>query len=251
MIYFLPSLSISAQNNITKEGLLHLFSDAASDSLTLNSMWFKDSAVIYESKGFYHFETGDSVINKGYDVYKYIYFDLKTGKAQDYYSFTDTAAVAHNYIISREKETGWNYFKGENREDLTTIELIPDTLLEKENFKRIKFRQSDSLYNYRAEIIYYLSCNSFTTDIIHINKVIESMFPGCMISRIEYITLSPQLFKSLGECKLVRTKCTEEENRIFAQWKKNAEQTTMPVLTYEEVRKMPGNPLKFKNGWFH
>lgn len=224
-------------------------SDFNKDSFDITRTWFKDSLAIQELKGYFSFESNDTNIYKGYDVYKYVFYDLRSRKKQDYYSFTDSASIASNYYDTSNSCLYRNIHKASDKFNAKdSLEQMPDTLIGKRNYIRIKYKERNvAEYDYQFEYIYYLSCNSFKSKIIHNNAQIEKLYPGCHVERLDYNSLSPIRISTIAKGKIVRNKLTEEEEKIFEKWEKNATNTTMPIITCLEVIKKYKGPVKLRS----
>lgn len=245
--------SLKAQNNIVKKGLFHYVSDLArKDSVYIHKIWINDSAVIQTSYSFFTCGINDSIIHEGYDPYKYTYYDLRTKKCQDYFSFSDTASVECNYFKKATNGAPYNMFRGLNWEGRQKTEYTRDTIFNSKPTKIIQLVEVRPEYNYRYEENYYFQKNTLKSDIVNFDAVITRLFPDkdllpeYNLVRIDDITY-PEKIQMFADYYIARDTLTPEELKIFNQWKKNAAETTLPMISEEEVDRMSSVPIRFKN----
>lgn len=246
----LPEVS-SAQSKNAKSGLFYYVSDLArKDSVFIHKIWFHDSVLIQEEYVFFECGLNDSIIHEGYEPYKYTYYDLRTKKCQDYFSFSDTASVECNYIFGPEVPS--NLYGGLNWEGRQRTEYVKDTLINNRAIKVIKLVEVRPGYNYRYEENYYFQKGALRSDVINLDNVIKRLFPEKRLLpeynliRIDNITY-PEKIMMYADYYIVRDALSVEELKIFDRWKKNATETKLPVISMDEVLKMPKVPIRYKD----
>jgi len=245
--------SLSAQTITVKKGLFHYVSNLGrKDSPYIHKIWINDSAVIQTAYSFFSCEINDSIIYEGYDPYKYTYYDLRTKKCQDYFSFSDTAQVECNYLKQAVNGVPYNIFRGLNWEGRQRTHNLKDTILNNKATKVIQLVEERPEYNYRFEENYYFQKNNMKSDAVNLDAVITRLFPDknllpeYTLVRIDNITY-PEKIQLFADYYIARDTLTPEELKVFKQWKKNAMETTLPIISEEEVDKMSSVPIRFKN----
>jgi hypothetical protein len=227
-----------------KEGLVHYYDNLVTRNNTtpipVNRIWFKDSCIIYERKVINRTEdhtiTG-VVIKNSYDIYKSSFLDLRTLKCQDYYNLSDTAQPFSNYILKPDDALGWNFYYPFEKTNDKMI-AMPDTIIERQNFKRIRrvVPNHDNWYE-----ILFLTCNK-KKNIFHIYKnfeeKLEKKYPYCKVTRSELTDLNFS-FKRIFQYFIVREKLNSLETKIFNKWILNSATTTLPIISLFEVNKLP------------
>lgn len=245
--------SLDAQTIIVKKGLFHYVSNLGrKDSVYIHKIWVNDSAVIQTSYSFFTCEINDSIIHEGYDPYKYTYYDLRTKKCQGYFSFSDTASIEYSYFKKATNNAPYNIFRGLNWEGRQRTEYTRDTVFNNKPTKIIQLVEVRPEYNYRFEENYYFQKNNLKSDAVNLDAVITRLFPDknllpdYTLVHIDNITY-PEKIQLFADYYIARDTLTPEELKIFNQWKKNAAETTLPMISEEEVDRMSSVPIRFKN----
>ncbi|MBC7934921.1 MAG: hypothetical protein H7Y86_06140 [Rhizobacter sp.] len=250
-LLLLHSFFSEAQPQLLNKGVLLYQGSVGSNKLTSDRFWFRDSSVIYEQNSDYKVSHGDTVIFEGYETYKYTFFDLRTLKCQDYFSFSDTAAVESNYTVESGDAPGWNFYIGHNKKSLDSMFCLADTIIDKKTYKRIRYSERRPDYDYYFEETYFFVCNIPINNLVNIDKRLEKKLPGCMLQKIDMHQLTPYPMRDSTLFIPERNYLTKEEEKIFQQWQRNSLETALPVLTIEEVRKKPFLPIKYKQHPFY
>lgn len=213
---------VLGQNNIATEGLFHKYSKWFIDSFEVNRLWFKDSAIIYELKVDVEYGEDTIVKYRGYEPYRYSYFDMRTRMFYDYNSFTDTATL----IIKYAYEEGYmptGFFHALNPPKLNSPEIISDTFMHGKKLKRIKVTDKRSSGTQGFVQIYYYDCLAYLSDIMSVYKIGETYFPHCSLHQVDAISYNEGVTYSVTDrYEIVRPILTGSERAIFKRWKQNA-----------------------------
>lgn len=199
---------------------------------------FKDSIIIFERQGWRSkigINSDDYPLNR-YVLIGYTYFDLRTGIAQDYNSFSDTALPVFNYRIADTTDSPLGPFSGKRNDLVTHRNLkkmsVRDTSYEGQNYKILECTYEGSLYKKIVKFIY--SCDGFTTTLIKNPKGLAN----CLCVRRYDADIVPFVKEAPSAIyRIMRPFLMKNEEIIFQKWKKNAKTTTLPLLTESEVRK--------------
>ncbi len=175
----------------------------------------------------------DKLIKQSYDLDRYIYFDLKTMKCQDYVSFSDTAKPFCNYLIKKEDNIAVRFYGGKTSVDITdSLIYLPDTTMLNKSFKRIKYFISRPTGI--IEYVNYLDCTS-KRNIFTINKTLDELYPNCQVVRHEIKADPNSEMKVMFEYVMLNTKLNSHELKVFKKWRQNAKETKLPLLTFSEA----------------
>lgn len=236
-----------AQTVPVEQGLYHNYSKMPStDSFELNRLWFKDSAIIYELKADIKIEHNDSVVYRGYDVFRYRFFDIPNNTYYEYNSFTDTAAVICKYPGDEDFVAG--FFSTKSKPFSIGLISLADTVINAEKLKRVKYVHQIPALNHTTEIIYFFSCAGYRSDLFGLLKEFNMIFPGCTLREKILITYdSGQTMLGSDRYEIVRPLLNSEEEKIFLRWKKNTRDKSIPMSTISDMHKIPISPVKFRN----
>ena len=199
---------------------------------------FKDSIIIFDrqiwqSKIGINFD--DYPLNR-YAPIGYTYFDLRTGIAQDYYTFSDTAVPINKYTIPDTTDFPIGPFYG-SRNDLSTHrdlkkKSVRDTSYEGQNYKILECTYEGSLYKRIVKFIY--NCDGLTTNLI---KKPESL-ANCFCVRRYDADIVPYVKEAPSAVyRIMRPFLMKNEEMIFQKWKENIKVTKLPLSTQFEAWK--------------
>lgn len=209
-------------------------------------MWVDSEAVVYEQKGTYSFGLNDSIVLKGYDVYKYTFFDLITRRCQDYLSFTDTATVIANYIVPKDSVPGIN-FRQEMSRSLDSMKILADTVVDGKLYKRIRYTVTWPEITSPYEETYYLLPGALHWPKNIIYKKLQTLIPGGIVERVDMHQLPPIEMRATNTIHCERNYLTPEEETVFKKWQQNALETKVPVTPAAEVLSRFWPPIKYRN----
>lgn len=254
ILFYTISISpSSAQKNIAHAGLFHYVSNfGLKDSVYTHRIWFKGDAMIQEAYLFLTCGLGDSIIHEGYEAYKYTYFNLRSNRCQDYFSFSDTASVECNYRINPLTIPPNGIFRKLIRKGWEQKEEMLDSFLQGKPVRIIKLTEANTQYGYRIEENYYFQKRVQTSSIINFDSIVSDRFfgkkilEGYSLVRVDNITY-PQKTEMYSDYYVARDSLTENELKIFNQWEKNAALTKLPLISEDEVMKMPKVAIRFKD----
>ena len=229
------SLYSCSNPKIIKEGLV--FHQRLTNDSTIFSdgkTWFKDSFVIVEGKWHRQKVTINNVrLGEIYETYKYTFLNLKTGRAQDYFTFSDTATPLNNYHV-KEGFIGWGFYKdnGFYSHPDSTFNL-PDTIINHRIFKRWGVLKPHMPNNYYR----LYGTEKFPKTIFHVDRRIEKLYPGIKIVRLDILSNQDSLEFSFNY-KILRKDLDKNENKIFRKWIQNSIESNLPLITFEEAQKI-------------
>lgn len=240
----------SGQNYVANDGLYELRNNWGldKDSFKTCKVWIKDSITIHEEKAHFSYDSSEINIYSGYETYKYVYTDLRKKQCQDYYSFSDTAHIGCNYLKSDNCFSLPQINPLEKYCSLDSLTKMEDTVINENLYKRIKYRERHDDYNYSFEYTYYLIKQTRKSALLFKNcAIIENLYPGHIIERIDYYNPLPAPHIFISEAKVIRNYFTKEEDKIFEEWKLKAANTSLPVIPCEKVRLKKGIPVTIRN----
>ena len=232
---------------LAKEGLFCVTSNyGRKDSVFVNLVWFRDSVAIHEGKMFIHADF-DSFQLEGYELYKYSFNNLRNSICQDYHSFTDTASVICSYQLKPGDATGWYTYTSRDNSPIENFQVISDTIIDGNLYKRVKYTSKIESSNYLSEEYYYLSNKMLKSNLFIVHRGIEAMLPGYTICRVVLNLVRPDTILQTTDFKILRNWLTVEERKIFEKWGANALETKLPLSSLSEVNSMPSIPIKYKD----
>lgn len=204
-----------------------------------NNIWFKDSIVIYEVKiiNVATLNTASGSFRKEkYETYKYSFLDLRNKKCQDYYCFSDTATPICSYKLDSNESVGWNFYHEDNARNIPgKLISISDANLNGKPVKLIKYEKE--LNGIVSQYSYYLK-NNKVEDIFFLNKTIDKTIPKYKTFRYDLKADSNDSLIWVTESNIVKTHLSFDEDKVFEKWKKNAQQSKLPVISYAEAKKL-------------
>ena len=214
--------------------------------LRKNKIWFKDSTVIYEfriemqSRGSI---AAGTIVKSDYPVAAYYYLDLRTMMCKQYDNFKDTAMPVYNFVLKQEDHVPfWRFYLSKNTPQDSTIGMdLPDTTIENVLYKRVKITYKNPKKNWYN--VYYLKCDA-AQNIVHINRTLEQLYPGCKAVRSEMVDREKNTVANVFEYKIISNTLTQTEKSIFKNWGENAKNTKLPVLPFE-INKGFSENIKF------
>lgn len=228
---------------LNRVSVLH---DAQRPALDFNSeekIWFYDGCYIFERTVLQELESDlpdDQQTLRKREIFKYTYFDYRSGKYQEYEVLSDTASPFCNYFLDSAYVQQLN---SERRLAFPNDSLfyIGDTVLDA---KRLKiFERKDwgaGGYKWR----YFLDCRLKLPNAF-MSVWPDSSFPYCSIIRRDCFHQTDSALLIL-DLKVLEIRNSREIKNVFAAWRKNASITKLPLLTYKESLKscIPPNNLR-------
>jgi hypothetical protein len=220
--------SCGSQKNVSKKGFLTYRFRQYDSSLRTYSMpflsdinvWYHNKLVIQEvfSMVTKSDTLGQTTTKKRFEYYLFIDRESKT--FFHYSSFSDTARILDSYIqadtaILRGKG-GWQFY-GEDNIQYSDLSYLSDTLIDKVNYKRVKFTELSN--GKKINVIGYLRCDRKGT-MFQIGKNITNL-AGCPMVKYEQIPSNEILNLTSSEIVFERDSLTEKEVQIFKAWKRN------------------------------
>lgn len=199
---------------------------------TESKFWYRDSSAIFEIKVTRGRGGSDVVTKYNYELVKYTFLDLRKMRCQDYLVLSDTAAPFCNYVLGRT-----DFLSGVNlwyTEDSTfnSVELInlSDTVINNVNYKRVC--QVNSKTVPRSKNTYFLDCEKAPIA-FNLSEGLSEIYSGCQV-RIMEMNSNDEMTMGFS-MEQVRSKLTEEENRIFDKWEANSKSTSLPLMKFNET----------------
>ncbi|MEO7444166.1 MAG: hypothetical protein ABIT96_00400 [Ferruginibacter sp.] len=249
IFFLIITHDLSAQVTEIDKGLYMIgFRGPNADTATYDSIWFTRGAIIFEKKVFnsLQFDTG---LYTGYDPFRYSYYDLNNCKVYDYNNFSDTAQPVCRYNFDKKCLPVYGLVRPvqvDTRRD--SVKLLRDTCINSQVFKRLRYLERRPKMEYRREDIFYFSCSGYRPKNLNVNGPYEDLFPKCAIIRIDVLTYyHDTLHTGNSFYKTVRTKLSENEEKIFDRWAENAKSSTLPIIPFEDAIKIPWIPIRFRN----
>ena len=242
IILFSCCISCSAQIYQSQGVLFYYTTSFSKGQIFKHRVWFQDSVLIFEAMIHKSYETQTdtgSTIKESFEVYKYKYLDLKTSKCQDYRNFSDTATMISNYYLKPDESIGIDLISGKCRhkvfEDFVDI---GDTIMNMEKYKRMKIVDT-----FNSQTIYYLKCDG-KKNIFRVNKTLEDKLKDCKVSRYELTDLNTYYPNYTFEYKIDTEELTNQEKNVFNKWRKNAQETRLPLITSKEAEEISARNVR-------
>jgi len=146
-----------------------------------------------------------------------------------------------NYLLENGHNYGWDFFTGKQLSDTNGIKIaLPDTVVNQKSYKRIK------IINYpnsrKFEKVFYIDCSA-KNSIFYINRTLDEMNPGCKVIR-SLVRYGDDPFTTVFNTKLISDTLSKEEKAVFDQWAKNASNTNLPLISFDEANKLV---MKYSN----
>jgi len=155
----------------------------------------------------------------------YTFVDLRTKSFYLYGHFSDTAQPERSYQQPAEgrPEGGWNFFQKPQPANAQRVAL-PDTLIGETVYKRFKSYQLSSTDNRDTAYweVKYFDCKSGTPFLFV--GLEEGQPTGCVMTMYESYIIKNRWWL-INKMKTVSNKLSEDEEKVFVAWKKNAERS--------------------------
>lgn len=182
---------------------------------TSSLIWYQDSFAIEEIK-LIKFDTDSKGVQTRNDVMmRYTFIDLRSHTLYDYSSFSDTARLIKTYSQpdSMQVDGGTNfYYTGKRFRE--TPEVLQDTIIRKEVYKRMKF----TLVEHDPKNVYtigYLRCDK--PSIFSFEKKYSDSL-GCNMIKLEAFNRKTNEMLMSTEFNFIRDTLSFEENKVFDAW---------------------------------
>lgn len=165
---------------------------------------------------------------------KFIYFDLKTLRCQDYKFFDTSSIPISNYQLKKgESSPLWNFYYSDTFPVYKiSPKLLPDTAINNKVYKRLLFQQV--IGSRLLERICYLTIDN-TENLFHLSRNIDSAFKPLKFTRYEDYRNGK--LDAICYYEHVSKKLSDFELSVFAKWKEYSITTNLPLQTQDEVFK--------------
>jgi len=200
-----------------------------------NKAWFLDSLIVFEMKAIYdssNFTDTGLVRIQEYELFKYVFLDLKTMKCQDYYSFSDSAQPQCNYLLPKNSTFFWSYFSKENPDSIRDkYKNLSDTVIDRRVLKRVKRIWYE--YDPVLEYVYFLDRSKPQT-ILHFSRDLDELFPEYFVSRVEANPMGKVSSKTIYEMQILSEGLSEYEMKVIRSWEQNARNIKLPLISFHD-----------------
>ncbi|MCG2617126.1 hypothetical protein LZZ85_22715 [Terrimonas sp. NA20] len=204
--------------------------------------WISDSMYISDINTAVE-KTKKGVTTRSVMVRLYVFVDYRSKTLFEYSSMSDTARLlgSHYLYDTFSLSTGFPFdiTREDARKSVKDTVRLPDTIIENKTYKR--YMQKLDTMNRTEYLVFYLSCQS-NPGVTFYPTLAEKL--GCPITIITgslspYLQAKPYMFTTRT---LERDYLTQEEQKVFAAWRKYAEEH--PVKPSSPKRKSKSRKRK-------
>lgn len=248
LIFTVNSCNFRHINSYSNEGIIrdhsiNIHYDKTSNVYDYNfQVWYCDSAVIFQHV-FVSMKLGVDSIPATLKTYKYVYLDLRNLKCQDYRTLDASAKPFGNYKLQRNESILSHFFEQDYTLPIfkTKTEKLDDTIIAKKNYKRILYKGTKEEPLWQRTI--YLTAEDNNIQ-YHIYPMLDKQYYPLRVIRLD--DLLDGKLTEINYIEPIKTELSNYERSVFKNWKINADTTTLPMLTLEEIDKNNATE-KFKN----
>jgi hypothetical protein len=184
-------------------------------------IWYKDSVAIEEVNRTNTVTDIAGVTTVNYELILYRYIDLKTKTLYDYKSLTDTAKIVNKASLpdTMMKDYGWSFYSDKIILIQGQPEMLIDTIIENEPYKRIKYSllHQDPKKNFD---IGYLKCDG-KQSMFSLEKHYSRKINCTMVKNFSFQYGNQYPYAS-REVSYISDTLSKQELKVFEAWERNA-----------------------------